>query len=272
MDFSEEKSSEDAFTRCGRLGLPVTDVPVIDAHCHLGACVGIPIVDQRLETFIATLDRLGIRRVYASGFAAVFGCTRAGNDLVLDAMRRYPDRIGGYMALNPGYPDTLEPEMERCYAAGMRAIKIWSYGMRPGLRYDHPYYRRIFQFAQDRQLPILAHTWAGDEVGQLEAAFRDYDRVRWLLAHVGSGHLAVYLRVARDYPHVYLESSFSPCPRGLIERLVAEGLAHKLVWGTDQLLLNPAHQLGRVLFARIAPEHKRAILGANAARVFAAPG
>ncbi|MBI2438817.1 MAG: amidohydrolase family protein, partial [Lentisphaerae bacterium] len=63
------------------------------------------------------------------------------------------------------------------------------------------------------------------------------------------------------------ELCLSSCPRGFLESLVARVPLQKIVWGTDQMLINPAHQLGRVLFARITPDQKRAILGENAARI-----
>lgn len=260
-------TAADYFAHCGLTGQPLRRALVIDAHAHIGHCVGIPIIDTRLKTLISVMDRLGIARVYASAFDAVFGLDRMGNDRVIAAARQYPDRIRGYMALNPAYRTTLLPEMKRCFKAGLRAIKIWSYGMRPGLRYDHPNYDLIFRFAHDRRLPILAHTWAGQEIEQLRDAFERYNGIRWILAHAGSGDTEKYMRTVTVYPHVYLDPVLSSCPRGFLERLVARVPIGKIVWGTDQLLLNPAHQLGRVLFARLTQEQKRAILGENAARL-----
>lgn len=266
MNQGTVNSHEDHFVTCAKTGRPLSDCLVIDAHAHLGVAPGFPYVDSSLESLIGAMDRLGIDRVYLSSTMAVFGLDRAGNDQILEAVYRYPERIRGYMALNPGYADKILPEMERCYAAGLRAVKIWSYGAREGLRYDHPNYEHIFRFADERELPILAHTWGG-ELDQLDAAFRKYTRINWLLAHTGSQDLPKYIRVAKEFERVYLETCFSRCPRGLIERLVAEVPLHKIIWGTDQTFMNAAHQLGRVLTAQITPEQKRAILGANAACV-----
>jgi predicted TIM-barrel fold metal-dependent hydrolase len=54
--------------------------------------------------------------------------------------------------------------------------------------------------------------------------------------------------------------------QGLPETLVGLSSPDKVLWGSDQTSLNPAVQLGRVLFARLPPEHKAAILGLNAQR------
>ena len=66
----------------------------------------------------------------------------------------------------------------------------------------------------------------------------------------------------------YLETCLSTCPRGLIEELVGSVPLHKIVWGTDQLFLSATQQIGRMLFARISEEQKRAILGENAMALF----
>lgn len=257
---------EDYFTTCGKTGTPLTDCLVIDAHGHLGQNTSFPYVNSTPASLVKAMDRLGIDRVYVSSTWAVYGLARPGNDQVLAAVRCYPNRIHGYMALAVGYPDTILPEMERCYEAGLRAVKIWSYGVRKGLQYDHPNYKIIFQFANEQRLPILAHTW-GSELDQLENAFKKYDKINWVLAHTGSNDLPKYIRAANEYDHVYLETCLSSCPRGLIEQLVSEVPLAKIIWGSDQLFINAAHQLGRVLFAKITPDQKQAILGENAARV-----
>lgn len=259
---------EDGFTACGRTGTPLADCLLIDAHGHLGQNTSFPYVNSTPASLVKAMDRLGINRVYVSSTWAAFGLARPGNDQVLAAVRCYPGRIHGYTALDVGYPDTILPELERCYHAGLQAVKIHSTGCRGGLPYDHPNYEIIFRFANENGLPILAHTW-GSELDQLENAFKKYDKINWLLAHAGCNDLPKYIRAANEYERVYLETCLSACPRGLIERLVAEVPLAKIIWGSDQLFMNAAHQLGRILFAGITPAQKRAILGANAARVLA---
>ena len=256
----------DEFTRHGAQGLPLDDVLVIDSHGHLGIAVGMAYVDSSPDSLVAAMDRLGIDKIHLSSSWANKGQARLGNDQVLAAMRRYPGRIYGYMVAPVGYAEQIIPELERCYAVGFRAVKVWSYGNRPGLPYDHPNYRLVFDYAEERGLPVLAHTW-GNELDELDAAFQRYYRIRWILAHTGCRQLDKYVRAARTFGQVYLETCLSACPRGLIERLVAEVPLEKILWGSDQPYLNAANQLGRVLFARISPEAKRAILGANALRV-----
>lgn len=267
MSIISERHKEDYFMACGKSGKPLADCLVIDSHAHIGPMVGFPILSSSIEALIAEMDRIGVDQAYVSGLPALGTADRIGNDIVLDAMNSYPDRIRGYMVLNISEPNKIAMEMQRCYGAGIRAVKIFSYATRGGLQYDDPVYEIIFEFADAHSLPVLAHTW-GDELDQLAAPFEKYSRIRWLLAHTGSKDLPKYLRVAKEFENVYLETCFSTCPRGLFEKLVSEVQLHKIIWGSDQLFMNAAHQLGRVLFSQITPAQKRAILGANAVALF----
>ena len=260
--------TDDYFATCGKTGAAIRDCLVIDAHAHLGPVFGFPIVDSNPQSMIKVMDQIGIDRLFVSSIPAIFGQARYGNDCLLEWMRAYPQRISGYMALDVGYPQHTLGEMERCFALGFHAIKIYSFhnGPRPGPNYDHPNYDCIFSFANERALPVLAHTW-GDELDELDAAFNTYDKIHWILAHTGSKDLHKYIHCANTYPRVYLETCFSACPRGLIEQLVNEVPEHKVIWGSDQPFMSVTHQIGRVLFSQITSEQKRAILGANVQRI-----
>ena len=76
-----------------------------------------------------------------------------------------------------------------------------------------------------------------------------------------------YVRHAKTYSNVYLESCFSASPKGLIEYFVNEGMADKLLWGSDVNFYSNEHQIGRVVFADISLEDKYKILGRNAAKI-----
>ena len=259
--------TEDYFTRCGRAGIPLANCTVIDAHVHIGTCAGITLVDSSVPGLIRAMDRIGIDRAAVSSFQGVYGMSSEGNDLVAAAVREHSDRFIGYMTLNPGYPDQVHDELQRSWERGFRHIKIWSYGGRPGLPYDHPSYQRIFRFADQRRCVVLAHTWGG-ELDELEETFESFPRARWVCAHTGSRDLHKYIRAANTYDQVYLETCLSSCPRGLIEDLTNQVPLRKILWGSDQLFINATQQIGRVLFAEIPEESKRAILGLNAAELF----
>ena len=100
-----------------------------------------------------------------------------------------------------------------------------------------------------------------------EAAKEAQELVSFILGHAGAVAREHYVRLGHQYPNVYLELCFSACPRGLVEYFVGEGLAHKMLWGSDCIFMSMEQQIGRVIFAQISEGDKRLILGETAARV-----
>jgi predicted TIM-barrel fold metal-dependent hydrolase len=256
---------EDPFVQLGKAGLPLDSLFVMDSHCHLGPCRRLRVIDGSIESLVRTMDGLGVDVAAPSSMLACMeGYVEQGNDQVIDAVQRYPDRILGYMAVNPKYPKAADREMQRCLEAGLRAIKVHT-GL--GTAYDEPCYTLVWEFAAANGLPVLAHTW-GKELDQLEPLFRRYVGLTWILAHGGCVERERYLRVGVEYPNVWVDTAYSACPRGLIEYLVLNGLEDKLLWGTDTAFMSAAPQLGRVLFAQITTTQKEKVLGQNARHAF----
>lgn len=258
-------STVDPFFAAGRAGQPVTGELLIDAHAHLGQSCDFPVIRPYADSLVASMDRLGIQMSCVSSLPAIFGDAEHGNALVADAIKAYPDRLFGYFVVDVGYPEKVAAQLASAQALGFRGLKVWSYGARTGLPYNHPNYEPVFAHANAHALPVLAHVF-GAELDELEGHIKRFPRARWLLAHVGSARLDDYMKFAREYPTVFIELCLSSCPRGLVEHLVAAGLEDKVIWGSDVVFLDQASQCGRVLFAQIPVAAKRKILGLNARR------
>ena len=255
--------SEDRFTSRARRGLPLEGF-VVDIHMHVGEHAGFPILDYRdLDLLVHEMDRHGVD---VGGIAATPACLggseEGGNAMVLEALRRHPDRFFGWVGVNPHYPDSMRQELQRCYEAGCRGLKLHD-GV--GLPYDHRNYRLALNFAAERGLRVLVHTW-GAQLDQLETYFKDYPTLRWSLAHAGCSDPEKYVRMAKSYDSVYLDICFSKSPRGLVEYFVEQGVAGKLMFSSDCYFMGVAQQLGRVVFAKITADEKALILGENARR------
>jgi predicted TIM-barrel fold metal-dependent hydrolase len=224
------------------------------------------ILDSSVESLVETMDRMGVDKAVATACpACADGLITRGNDIVIAAVRRFPGRLLGYFSVNPLYPREAERELARCVEAGLHAIKVHN---GQGTRYSHPSYSLVWEFAAAHGLPILAHTW-GSPMAELEDAAKRHPGITWILAHGGSATPEAYVQAVRQYPKVYVDTTLSRCPRGLVEWFVAQGIEDRLLWGTDMSFINGPGQLGRILFARIAPAQKERILGLNARRVFA---
>lgn len=251
----------------GRAGERLADVPVFDMHTHIGDFATIPSIG--VDAQVREMDRIGIDLMAMSSVEAIYGDIRRGNDEVLAAAQRHPGRIIGYCHVSAQYPELLLPELERCFAAGacFKGIKVYQ----TGTDYDHPLFDPAWAFARERKLPVLAHTWGTNLTGYERAAKR-FPEVAFMAAHAGSGFAYdTYLKAAEFAPNLYLDLTYSREHTSMIEHLVRTAGAHRILWGSDTPTFSATHQIGKVLFARIADEEKRMILYNNAAGLFGLP-
>lgn len=251
----------------GRAGQPITGLEIIDMHGHLGPYFfAIPNLDP--ASVVAAMDRIGVASTVVSHMRCMSADVTWGNDEVLSVMRRFPGRILGYAALWPFSSDAVKREVATRIEQGFVGIKIHN---ATGFPYTHAAYAPAYALAHERRLPILFHTWGLEPVfNELSRIASDHPDLHVILAHSGAANMEDrYVRMAREHANVHLDLSLSFSPRGLIERLVAEVGARKILWGSDVLFFGQAQQLGRVLGARITEVEKRQILSGNAQSILA---
>ena len=249
---------------CGRLGRSLVDYDVIDAHAHLGRW-NYAVSDFSIESVIAVMDRLGVRRMLCSSLECAGSHVEAGNDEVLAAMRTFPGRVLGYLVVWPESPEAVRAETERRLAEGFTGVKLH---ISNGFDYTIPAYVPAFEIADERRLPVLLHTY-GEQPGleQVPGLAERYPEASLLLAHAGIGTIEEYIRLAREHENVYLDLCTSMCPVGVVERLVSDAPIEKILWGSDGQFLNIPHQVGKVLGAEIPEEVKKKLLSTNARRL-----
>jgi predicted TIM-barrel fold metal-dependent hydrolase len=250
----------DEFVAMGRTGRRPPRTTFADCHGHLGgyAC-HYHIPDGKLEDVAREMDRLGIEKACVFSFSVVFGDEQPGNDLVADAVRRFPHRFVGFTGLNPHRgPDGMLAELERCGAMGLRGIKL----IPPyqGFPPEHPYIEVACRWANERRQIILNHHWGSCE--QLERLLARYPEACFL-----TGHATVeYASLIARFPNLHVCTCGITGPRdceGIVKAIGAE----RFLFGSDLLDLPIAWGLGPILFARLTPEQKRLILGGNLLRI-----
>jgi hypothetical protein len=247
-----------SFAAVARRGWPVQGELVLDAHTHMGLSEHYALAHEDPEGLIATMDRYGIARACTFAFAGVASDYRYGNDLVADAARRFPDRFIGYTVLNANYPEDLIPELERCESLGLRGVKlITAYQGHPE---ETPRFTPVYEWCQARRKIILSHQWGAPSF--LESVARRYPDICFVIGHLN----LAYAEVVRARDNVYTTTTFVPWPGAIAQAVGAFG-ADKILFGSDLPDLDPSLNLGPLLAARIADEHKRAILGRNMERI-----
>jgi len=235
---------------------------ITDMHGHYGDWAGFPLWGGKADDLVAEMDRLGIEKFVMSPEAVMSTEAVYGNDLVLDAMARQPRRILGWAICYPVNRELGIGEIRRCIDAGMIGIKMHS---ATGIPYTSEKYNDVWEFADDRKLPVLLHTWG--DLNQMDPIFERNPNTTILLAHSGAANPEMYVEYARRCPNIYLDLCFSMAPFGLVEYFVRELGPERIVWGSDAPWMSMQQQLGRVIFADISEEAKKCILVDNPGRI-----
>lgn len=253
-------------------GIPLTDEVMIDCHTHMGPWHNFNAPENSAAEMVASMDRVGVRCCFSSSHSSIGPDFRYGNDMILQAIADFPGRIHGYCTVNPNYPEKeMVDELERCCVNGpMRAIKF-----HPDLhlyRVEGSGYRAAWEFANERGMILLSHTWLGSGFSNLDTfdlLAERYPNVTILLGHSGAGYggFAKSAELAKKHPKVYMDLTGSICLFRQLERAVEAVGSEKILFGTDLPFIDLRPGLGRVAFSRITEEDKRKILGLNMARI-----
>ena len=96
-----------------------------------------------------------------------------------------------------------------------------------------------------------------------------YPNANFVVGHAGNTPIerAQAIAAAQAYPNVYLETCSTFRNPGVIEQLVAEAGADRVLFGSDLPLMDPRPQIGKIITARISDAAKRLVLGDNARRL-----
>lgn len=267
----------DYFVKTANEGKPFNDAFIFDCHGHFGEFNGFYIPNTSAEKIVEVLDKVGINKVAISTFADGLPF---GNEIVANqAVSSHPDRFIGYSRVNGNYPEIMRDELTRCFDEfGFKGIKL------------HPYcdqvlpsaqgYRPAWEFANERNCSVLIHTWGSLRYSDplLEFCFpskfeqiaKDYPDANLILGHSGGEYDGVLeaIEVAKAFPNVYLDTASSRLYPGVIEMMVKEVGADKVLYGSDIPFLSAVPQIGKVVNANISEEDKRKILGLNTAKLF----
>jgi len=251
-------------------------VPIIDAHAHLGSeglwAVPERDVAEQLPVVLQYLDRVGIETLIVSVLDALFTDPLAGNRKLEQLAGGCGDRIHGYFVFNPFYEQELLPALEEFFArpffVGLKTLcDYW------GVPVTDPRFRRAYQYAHDRRLPILLHTWDGnlDSPAMLAPVVKEYPDATFLLGHSGGGDRGrrEAEELARAHPNVVLEFCGSFCSRIPWEETIPRVPPGQIVFGTDGAQHDFAWELGRFLSIDLPPETLVPILGQNMRRILA---
>ncbi len=246
---------------------------IIDGHVHLHSRPGP--VRECVDELLHFADKFGIDKLCLSlGRGRYQEPTpdqlREQNDEVAEALAYAPDRLIGFVYLNPVHTEASLSEIERHVVEGsMQGIKLWV-----ACRCSDPRLDPLAERATELDIPILQHTWlkatgnlphesTPDDMAELAAR---HPEAKLIYGHTG-GDWEYGIMAVRPFPNVYADLAGGDPTAGLTELAVAELGPERVVYGSDAPGRSFASQLAKVQGADIPAETKPMILGDNMLRL-----
>lgn len=191
-----------------------------------------------------------LRATSAADAAIVFGLQgiRTGwhvpNDAVLEHVRRAPERLIFFAAVDPSQPGCME-ELERCH----RDLRCQGVKMGPVYQGVHPLDPRcyaVYSYCARHGLPVITHMATTFSSGvpldyarpiHMDQVACDFPALKIVLAHLGHPWEAETIAVIRKQPNVYADLSalyYRPWQFHNSMRLLVEYRAEgKVLFGSD---------------------------------------
>jgi len=245
--------------------------PIYDMHGHMGVWHSIYFPRADAADMIRTMDECGVRMLVFSHHMALFA-PDLGNSLGIQAVRRYPDRLRAYCVVNPNYPEQLRADLATFEAHSDVYVGFKFLPDYHGIALSDSRYQAAWEYANERDLLILTHTW-GDSALDGPVVLRQmaerYPRVKLLLGHSCHDEWDKAVQLARDFANVYLELTAVFDDRGVLEKFVRQAGSDRMLFGTDLPWFDPHHAIGALLSADISDKDRHNICHCNAEQLLA---
>jgi len=190
-----------------------------------------------------------------------------GNDETFEAVKKYPDRFLPFVYVHPRFTEESLNEIDRCMklfdTCGIKVHPTASYTAANSHIIDP-----IIEKAREYDVPVFMHTGHTPCCGPIllfDMAKR-YKDVNFILGHCGMERYYPDAIVAGCYTdNIFIETSFTTA--FAIERSIKMVGADRVVWGTDNPVLDPKYLLTMIDCLKITDEEKEKYLGGNAIRL-----
>jgi uncharacterized protein len=245
----------------------------IDAHEHVG-------LGSSVEAIIDFADRLNIEKLVVSKPITIEDREKAtpdefrkANDIILDAMKRYPGRFMGMVYINPFFKKESLEEIKRCVDNGMVAFKLYNQ-----VKINDPLFYPIIEKSIELRMIILMHASSSIGFGGqrtkygnsqpdgsipedfVEAAKR-YPEAIFQYAHIGGGGDWEYAcKTLKDFPNIYVDTSGSNNEGYMIDFALEYLGEDRLFFGTDGSYYQG---VGNILASKLSDARKKKVFFEN---------
>jgi predicted TIM-barrel fold metal-dependent hydrolase len=217
----------------------------IDCHIHLALSPGV--TEDLLLDFA---DRLGIEKMVISRPMINMVTTQQdvidSNNMMIDAMKRNPDRFIAQFTLNPLFPKESLEEIKRCTGLGAIGLKLYYQ-----VKLNDPLCFPIIEKMTDLKMITLMHSFNALGRGGYRTKYgnlypnettaddfvdvaKRYPDTMLQFAHIGGGSDWEYeCKTLKDYPNIYIDVSGSNNEENIIDYALKYISEDRLLYGSD---------------------------------------
>jgi predicted TIM-barrel fold metal-dependent hydrolase len=206
------------FARLAQQNL-LTEAPLTAVAQRLG--VEIPPEDATHlgQRWVGEMDKYGIERL------VMFTSVPGDHDSVAAAVRAFPERITGYIMLDPTQPNAVDLLRQGMQRQGLKGVTLF-----PAMHHFYAYDERLYplyQAAAELGIPVFMHFGVlkvsiRDKLGlpnvfdlryadpiDLHQAAIDFPSATFIIPHFGCGYFREVLMLGAQAPNVYVDTSSS---------------------------------------------------------------
>jgi uncharacterized protein len=239
---------------------------IIDSHTHVDLVEAWGWMDPP-ETIIKLMDEAGISRSVIMTYRDASGPDDPATLYIRDAVRRYPDRLIGYVRINPNAPGAMDALDQALGDFKMKGLKL-----HPVSYVGFPYGEatlRLMRRAAQYHAPVLFHT--GDEAlalpEEVAQAARLCPEATVILGHMGGYfHNEAVLQFAAELPNILVDTSAVPYP-AMIRRAVDAFGVERVLYASDGPGCLPALEVEKVKLAGLTPAEEALVFSGNIERI-----
>ncbi|MDO8682136.1 MAG: amidohydrolase family protein [Armatimonadota bacterium] len=253
---------------------------IIDCHAHLGWWF-FPIRQENAADLIPIMDKWKIDKAIFSSVRAIMEDCRDANKQIAAWISQYPDRMYGYITLNPHYPEIWKRDLET-YTENPQFVGVKLHAAWHSCPINSKPYASIFKWCEEMKLPILAHSYDPTPDNMSPSAPERLARVaqerdvQIVMGHMGGNPIRGIKACASSGPNLSLEISAGRENAGqhyawdlLRVRRAIDALGpERVLFGSDMPLVDPAICFGAIKDSELTPEEHDLVMWKNAARIF----
>jgi len=235
---------------------------IIDAHVHAGHSAGLTAswdTFEDIEVSLRRMDRAGIDKAVV---LPIGSCNfEHGNRELAEIVQGHAERLYGFAKVNQeADAGRIEKVLREAFDdLGLMGLKL----------HGHPT-REIMEVMDRYRKPVLVDVRG--EVYKLRYVAESYPDVPLIVAHMGR-FCCVDARVrvmtmwlAKRCANVHFDTS-SVADHESLEAAVAEGLCHKMIFGSDGPVCHCGVELARIDYLDLTDEQRELVLCANIAKL-----